>query len=80
MSRKLFRFPLELSTQEYIPPLRIARIYLSLGQKDQAFEWFEKAIEVRDHRLIFLKTHADYDSLHSDPRFKSLLKKIGLEE
>ena len=79
-AKKLLDKLLELSEQRYVSPFDIAEIYLSLDQKDQAFEWLEKAYEARDHWLVFLKIHPNFESVHSDPRFKALLKNIGLEE
>jgi tetratricopeptide (TPR) repeat protein len=79
VAEKLLDKVLELSEQRYVSPFDIAEIYVSLDQKDQAFEWFEKAYEARDHWLIFLKIDPVFESLNQDPRFKALLKKIGLE-
>jgi len=59
-------------------PLKpIAKIYLGLGQKDQAFEWLAKAIEARD---LYLDLKADpiWDPLRNDPRFTALLKSARL--
>jgi len=69
----------ELSKQRYISPNLIALIYGGLGQKDQAFEWLEKAFSERDSQLGYLKVEPQFDSLRSDPRFKALLKKMKLE-
>lgn len=57
----------------------IAAVYIALGEKDQAFEWLEKAYEERDFYLLFLKGEWLYDSLRDDPRFDDLLRRIGLE-
>jgi len=70
----------ELSKQKYVSSWAIALIYAALGQKDQAFEWLEKAYEERDHWLPSIKVLPLLDSLRSDPRFKALLKKMDLEE
>ena len=70
----------QLSTGRYVPSLRIDHIYIGLGENDLALEWLEKAYEERDATLIWLKTNYVYDSLRSDPRFKALLKKMGLEK
>jgi len=70
----------QLSKQRYVSPFYIALIYMGLGQKDQAFEWLEKAYKKRDHWLETLKVHPWLDSLRSDPRFIELLKKMGLEK
>jgi len=64
---------------KYIDPATIAIIYSKLNQKDRAFEWLEKAYQKRSYRLIFLKVNPFYDDLRSDPRFTSLLKKMGLD-
>jgi serine/threonine-protein kinase len=69
----------ELSKHRYISSLRIALIYMGLGQKDQAFKWLEKAYEERDFWMTFIKVAPYFDSLRSDPRFKILLKKMNLE-
>jgi len=70
----------ELSKQRYVSPFYIALIYVGLRQKNQAFEWLEKAYEERDHWLETLKVHPMLDSVRSDPRFTALLKKMGLEK
>ena len=63
----------EQAQQEYVPPTRFARSYGELGEKDQAFEWLEKAYEERLGGLIFLKSGPGYDPLRDDPRFQDLL-------
>jgi serine/threonine-protein kinase len=52
----------------------IAQIFVGLGQKDEAFEWLDKAYEARDPYLIYLE-----DPMWDDPRFTALLKKMNLE-
>jgi serine/threonine-protein kinase len=63
----------------YISPYYIAIIYLKLGHKDKAFEWLEKAYEDRDDMIVYLKADPDFDPVSSDPRYKTLLKKMNLE-
>ena len=57
----------------------LALIYTGLGDKDQAFEWLEKAYEDRTEQLIFLKVDPYWDILRADPRFSTLLAKMGFE-
>ena len=78
-TRKILDDLMKQSGQEYISPMAIAEIYQALGAKDEAFLWFEKAVEERAYGIIYLKTSPDYDALRSDPRFTKLLQKIGLE-
>lgn len=78
-AEKILSEVVELSKQRYVPPYGVALIYTGLGQKNQAFQWLEKAYEDRDHWLVDLKSHPMLDSLRSDPRFQVLLKRMNLE-
>ena len=57
----------------------MALIHFALGENDKGFERLEKAYEERDSRLRKLKTDPIFDNVRSDPRFKELLKKMGLD-
>ena len=52
--------------------------YSSLGNNDRAFAWLDKAVEQRDWCIPFLKRDNVWNPLRSDPRFKSLLHRVGL--
>jgi Flp pilus assembly protein TadD len=69
---------LEMSKQRYIHPVLVARVYAGLGQKQDAFEWLEKAYQVHGRDLLELKYDPRFGSLRSDPRFNDLLRRIGL--
>jgi TolB-like protein/Flp pilus assembly protein TadD len=56
----------------------IALVYAGLDDKDEAFAWLEKSYEVRDKGLTFLKLDPGLDPLRADPRFQSLLRRVGL--
>ncbi|MFQ5904642.1 MAG: tetratricopeptide repeat protein, partial [Candidatus Binatia bacterium] len=70
----------ERSNGEYVPPFAIAVIYEGLGDTDSTFEWLGKAYQERSSWIPFIKGLPWFDSLHGDPRFTVLLKKIGLEK
>jgi hypothetical protein len=63
-----------------VQPALIALIYAALGDKDEAFEWLERAYAVRDEDLCLLKVDPRLDSLRADARFKSLLERVGLAD
>jgi TolB-like protein/Flp pilus assembly protein TadD len=75
--------------QEMIPKLKervqkdkigtyeIALVYAGLGEKDQAFEWLEKAYQVRDKGMCYLKVDPPLDPLRSDPRFQDFLRRMN---
>lgn len=78
-AKKVLDDLLKLSKKEHVSSFYVALVYTYLGQKDQAFEWLEKAYEERDVYLTQLKVYPLLDSLRSDPRYKALLKKMNLE-
>ena len=69
----------ELSKQRYVAPYNLALIYASLGDKDNALEWLEKAYEDRSTLLVWIKVDPRLDNLRSEPRFKAVIKRMGLE-
>ena len=58
----------------------MALVYTALGENDMAFTWLEKSYEKHEEALCSLKIDPKMDPLRSDPRFNTLLKKIGLEK
>ena len=70
---------MEQSKDVYIRPYLFACIYAALGEDDLCFKWLNKAYDEHDTYLRWLKGEALFDNIRSDPRFKALLKKVGLE-
>jgi len=63
----------------YRAAYQIAELYADLGDKDHAFEWLNTAYQ--EHVLVDgLRTDFPFDSLHSDPRYAELVRKIGLAQ
>ena len=67
-----------LSHSRNVPAIYFAGIYTGLGQKDQAFQWLDKAVQQRNDRLIYLGVDPIAGPLRSDARFNRLLKRINL--
>ncbi|MFY9608158.1 MAG: protein kinase [Blastocatellia bacterium] len=67
-----------LSSDRYISPYHIALIYSGLGNKEETFNWLEQAFQGRADYLVYLKVDPRFDWLHGDPRFASLVDRIGL--
>src|SRR5712672_1083804 len=67
-----------IAKYETIDPYQIAEIYAFRNQTDEAFEWLDRAYAKRDDGLIATKVEPLLKSLHSDPRFAALLKKLNL--
>ena len=62
----------------YVTPAAFVHAYLGLGEYDQAFVWFEQAYQEQSNMLQFLKVNPFYDPLRGDPRFKDLVRRVGL--
>jgi len=63
----------------YLASPMIARIHLGLGEIDEAFEWLREGIEERSYWIVFMKMDPVYDEIRSDPRFRELLLRAGLD-
>jgi Tfp pilus assembly protein PilF len=70
---------MEQSKHMYVSKLKLAFIYFALRDDDKGFAWLEQGIEERDFQLIWINVSPAYDKAPSDPRFKTLLKKMNLE-
>ena len=61
-------------------PYVIAAFHARLGQNDEAIKWLEKAYEEREMRMTWISVAFEFDSMRSDPRFKELVRRLGLPE
>jgi len=75
--QKEIEWTLEDSKNRYVSPFGMALLYNSLGDKERAMEWLNKAFEERSGTLVTLKVDSSWGKLRDDPRFQELLKKIG---
>ncbi len=58
----------------------VAVVYAGLGLNDKVFEWLEKDFQNRGTSLTELQMEVAFVPLRSDPRFKDLIKRMGLPE
>ena len=63
--------------QQYVPAYAIALVYAGFGDNDHALVWLEKAYEDRSTSMVFLKLDPELSTLHSDPRFEQLSRRIN---
>jgi serine/threonine protein kinase/Flp pilus assembly protein TadD len=64
----------------YVSPMWMALIYLGLGDLERLFDCLERAFEERDGSLILITAAVEFDPVREDPRFRSLLQRMGLLE
>jgi TolB-like protein/DNA-binding winged helix-turn-helix (wHTH) protein len=68
------------ATHDDFSIIPIAFTYASLGNKDRAFVWLDKAVQQRSWLIVYLKNDNVWDALRSDPRFADLLRHVGLPQ
>jgi tetratricopeptide (TPR) repeat protein len=66
----------DLSQEHYVSPYGVAAIYVGLGEKEQAFDWLEKAFDEGNTELTFLLVDPRLDPLRDDRASRSC--SIGL--
>jgi serine/threonine protein kinase/TolB-like protein/Flp pilus assembly protein TadD len=66
--------------QRYVCPYEIGTIYLTLGEKNEAFRWYEKAYEERSLCVPLMKFDPRLDSVHADARFQDLIRRVGFPQ
>jgi tetratricopeptide (TPR) repeat protein len=54
-----------------------AAVYAAIGDKDRAFQLLETAVEARDEIVVVIKEDPPLELLHSDPRWKALLRRMN---
>ena len=69
---------LKLSRQRYVSAYDIALIYAALADTEKTFQWLERALESRSTLINFLPQDPMLDALHADPRFASLVQRVGI--
>jgi tetratricopeptide (TPR) repeat protein len=67
-----------LARDQYVSPYRFAMIYTALGEKDQAFEWLNRACDESDFLVIYAGVSPFTDPLRGDPRFTEVLRRLRL--
>jgi TolB-like protein/tetratricopeptide (TPR) repeat protein len=71
---------LKLMLDATAPPTNIAVTYALLGDRDKAFEYLEKGYSERDSELMACIRFPAFDILHGDPRYASLMSRLGLPQ
>jgi len=80
-ARQLLAQLTEKAKTRYVQPYAFALVHLGLGEKDQALDWLEKAVQGAGATFLnFIKTDAFFDPLRCDSRFEAVVQKVAGEE
>jgi len=67
-----------LAKRQYVPSSTIALVFVGLGDKVQALEWLDQAYQEHDFSMVFLNVTPWFSTLHNEPRFQTLLRRMQL--
>ena len=67
-----------LASQRYVSPFDLARLAVQAGEREEAFRYLDEAFAERSGGLVFLKVDSVWDPIRDDPRFASLVKRVGI--
>jgi len=71
----------ELERQDFAHPTPVFFGYLYLDDRDEAFEWLAKAIDIRDGILLStIRSHPYFNRLRGDPRWQDVMEHLANEE
>lgn len=59
-------------------PVDVAAMHARLGDSDQAFALLERGFSARLFAMLFLNVDPAWDGIRDDPRFRELVRRIGL--
>jgi DNA-binding winged helix-turn-helix (wHTH) protein/tetratricopeptide (TPR) repeat protein len=75
-ARKILKELRAESARRYIPPYSMALIHTGLGEREQAYEWLGKAVELRDINVLWLASNPRFDALREETGFTELLRRV----
>jgi len=64
--------------REYVSPFDTASGYASLRDKDMTLKYLDDALREHSAWLVFIQNEPLFDFLHSDERYRAIVRKMGL--
>ncbi len=78
--RKVLHELLEVAGRKYVSPYKIARVYVAVGDLDEAMRRLAEAYEERNPNMVWLRADPGLDPLRPNPRFQDLLRRMNFPE
>ena len=63
-------------TESFTGPFDVACLYATVGNRDKAFEYLEKAYLEHSYRIAVLQVEPQLDPLRNDPRYADLVRRV----
>jgi len=77
-ARKLLDELKAKARQRYVPAIAFAHAYIGLGDGQQMFASLENAYQQREQGIAWLAVWEKNGAYNSDPRFRDLIRRVGL--
>ena len=78
-ARRILAELTEARSKRVVSAWGIGALHASLGDVDEAFDWLDVAVEEKASGLILLRVHPRLDPIRQDPRYRPLVRRVGLE-
>ncbi len=65
------------SAKEFVSAYEVALVELAMGRREPTLDRLEEALAQRSHLLVFAAVEPKLEPLRGDPRFETLLRRIG---
>jgi TolB-like protein/DNA-binding winged helix-turn-helix (wHTH) protein len=66
------------SAKQYVSPINLALLHAQLGQREKALALLEEGYRQHSPYMLDIQNDPAYDFLHSDERYRSIIRKVGL--
>src|ERR1019366_7946876 len=66
------------AAKQYVSPTDFADAYALLGRKEETIRYLKESYQERAPHLVFLQSDPTLDFLHSNPRYRAIVNKMGL--
>jgi len=66
------------SKSHYVSPIDLSLFYAQLGNREKTLALLEEGYRQRSPQILWIQCDPAYDFLHADPRWRSLILRIGL--
>jgi eukaryotic-like serine/threonine-protein kinase len=77
-AQRILNSLIAVSAQKHVRPYELASTCATLDKRDQALEWFKRAVDERSISVLRLGIDPQLNRLHDDQRFKDLLLRTKL--
>ena len=75
-ARKILDEVMKGKLDDYVRPSEIGEVLLALGETDEGFEWFERAVTEKDSALLMILSQPWYDKYRKLPGWKAIEAKV----